>query len=373
MFKSVIGRAADYLSREGIMGAGGHAGLPDIERSTSAGRMEKRRKYAAKFEAKLRKYGLNPQEYASLLSAEMFPDKKDIYDTRSFPVSHFLTDLEREMTHTINGSYRVLLRDKYLSYQLLSGYVRVPSILLLAMDGHVEFRSPAYNRLVNALSGEASVFIKPIKSAGGKGASSTVVRGGHVSTPDGEVPFGAYLDALIREHGDLMVSETLRQSRFMQDLYPHSINTVRLVTARSPSTREVFAAHGVVRVGNDLSRPVDNYSSGGFSYALDIASGEIGSGRNKAGIGPIPHHIDAPENRIAGRTLPDFDRIVKTALDAHRALPYINYVGWDLCIADDGITVVEANNTSDVDLLQMHRPLLTDPRMVEFYRHHDIL
>lgn len=56
------------------------------------------------------------------------------------------------------------------------------------------------------------------------------------------------------------------------------------------------------------------------------------------------------------------------------ALPFLNYVGWDVVVTDDGFKVIEGNNNTDIEI-QMHRRLglLTQPRVQRFYEHHKVI
>jgi hypothetical protein len=54
-------------------------------------------------------------------------------------------------------------------------------------------------------------------------------------------------------------------------------------------------------------------------------------------------------------------------------LPFLPYVGWDVVVTDEGYQVIEGNRRPDVNLLQVHRPLLADPRVRRFYERHGVL
>jgi len=50
------------------------------------------------------------------------------------------------------------------------------------------------------------------------------------------------------------------------------------------------------------------------------------------------------------------------------------YVGWDIILSSEGVPmVIEGNRATDVDIMQIHEPLLSDPRRRRFYEHHTVI
>jgi D-alanine-D-alanine ligase-like ATP-grasp enzyme len=53
------------------------------------------------------------------------------------------------------------------------------------------------------------------------------------------------------------------------------------------------------------------------------------------------------------------------------AFPHLPRIGWDVVVTDDGgFVILEINAHAGVETLQVHRPLLRDPRIRRFYEHH---
>ena len=54
-------------------------------------------------------------------------------------------------------------------------------------------------------------------------------------------------------------------------------------------------------------------------------------------------------------------------MELARKLSFLPYLGWDIAVTSDGFKVVEINGNTDVDLLQIKKPLLSDDRVRSEY------
>lgn len=54
-------------------------------------------------------------------------------------------------------------------------------------------------------------------------------------------------------------------------------------------------------------------------------------------------------------------------------LSFLPYVGWDVVVTERGHAVLEGNHYCDVNLLQVHGPLLRDERVRALYARHGVL
>ena len=54
-------------------------------------------------------------------------------------------------------------------------------------------------------------------------------------------------------------------------------------------------------------------------------------------------------------------------------MPLLKYIGWDVVITKKGLYIIEANNSTDVELLQVHKPLLINERVRNFYKYYKII
>ncbi|GAB3284297.1 sugar-transfer associated ATP-grasp domain-containing protein [Parahaliea aestuarii] len=140
-------------------------------------------------------------------------------------------------------------------------------------------------------------------------------------------------------------------------LSPVALSTVRIVTIIDQNGIEILLAVARLPTGQNNTDNFAHGSSGNLVAAMDIDSGQIGqawtslSGRWPK-IVPIDKHPDTGVS-ISGHRLPDWEDALDLVRCAHRSLPGLKAVGWDIAFTDNGPIIVEANGQFDVDLLQV--------------------
>ncbi len=130
------------------------------------------------------------------------------------------------------------------------------------------------NMLNQYLMGYSRIIVKPtIDTSSGIGIHFYELRGGKwVDVQNGELLSLLKLD---RELGcDYIVQEAMRQSVFMQQFNPTSVNTLRLFTYRSVKDNQVHVLNAIMRIGRNGSL-VDNAHQGGATIGINIETGEL--------------------------------------------------------------------------------------------------
>lgn len=74
--------------------------------------------------------------------------------------------------------------------------------------------------------------------------------------------------------GDYIVQEAMKQSAFMAQFNPTSVNTLRLFTYRSVKDNQVHVLNAIMRIGRNGSL-VDNAHQGGATIGINIETGEL--------------------------------------------------------------------------------------------------
>jgi hypothetical protein len=166
-----------------------------------------------------------------------------------------------------------------------------------------------------------------------------------------------------------LLTEYVEQAAYAREIFPDSANSIRMLTMFDADTGEPFLARAVHRFGSRKTRRMDNFSQGGVCATIELDTGRLGVGVRVLPSGhpeSVERHPDtnAP---ILGTVIPNWHDVVRRLLDVVRAHPYLPYVGWDVVVTDDGIRLLEGNANTGMNVLQVHEPLLSDPRIRRFY------
>lgn len=143
---------------------------------------------------------------------------------------------------------------------------------------------------------------------------------------------------------DCLVEERLSQHPDMRRIYPHSINTVRVSTVRTPQGTVCIQAF--LRTGHS-GRVADNYDMGGVVVWLDPKTGlPAATGYDKAHRLYTAH----PDTQFpyADVRIPDWQGVMDLCLRAAQEVPEALYIGWDVGITPEGPVLVEGNTRPSV-------------------------
>ncbi len=193
------------------------------------------------------------------------------------------------------------------------------------------------------LSGKEWVVAKPVDGSCGKGFEK-------IHVPDYST--AAELYRYLIETDRLLVEDFIVQHPTLAAIYPHSVNTLRVVTILSKDG-EPHILYAFLRLGNG-GRNVDNISSGGMTAPVDVETGVISNVAfdKKSNYYEVHPETGSP---IVGVTIPMWDKVVRLVLDAARKIPQLRYIGWDVAVTETGVEFVEGNQHPGHGFLQMPR------------------
>ncbi len=184
------------------------------------------------------------------------------------------------------------------------------------------------------------IFVKPISGMGGAGCSvidiATIKNG--IPSKCFDIPKHSYLfEAYIQQH------------QAISAIYPGAINTLRIVHYIDKNDT-VHIVSSLMRFG--MGKAItDNSSSGGFSIAINNATGKLeGLGRQEftKGGAVFYKHPDT-QYLLEGFSVPYYQEACTLVQNAARYFPN-RIVGWDIAITDSGPVIIEANHNPSLHL-----------------------
>lgn len=180
---------------------------------------------------------------------------------------------------------------------------------------------------------------KPTKESCGKGVEI-------IDSTDKKI-YDLYND--LYNNKQILVEEIAVQCKKLSDLYPDSINTLRVVTLKGT------VVTALLRIGNNHNN-VDNFNHEGLCVPIDVEDGIVKyQAIDKKGNLYEKHPITKKE--IVGFKVPKWNEVKKICEQAALEIPQVGYVGWDVCVTKDDICFIEANEFPGHDLygLPPHR------------------
>lgn len=304
-------------------------------------------------------------------------ESKIIYQLSGESYKHYLSDYKRLKTKFINGKYSFILNNKVVFEHTFRDYVKTPKSFALIEKGKIVPLGnyiTDFDSLIEYINKNNYIVLKPISGGGGAGVIILKKIKEEIYANNKKITINE-LEKTLNKLDQYFLSEYIHQGDFATSFNQDTLNSMRIVTMVDPYSYEAFIPIAVQRIGTFKSSPADNWTQGGISAEIDINTGIIGKGATYPVDGKVIWHEKHPDNssEIAGVKIPEWESVKNCILNVANKFPYIKYIGWDVVLTNDGIMVIEGNNCSDVNLLQIHRPLLNDEKVKAFYQYHGII
>lgn len=305
-----------------------------------------------------------------------------LYDLGHNPRNEYLPDYHRLVrTRLVNGRYAAILDDKLVFDRFLCGFAHLlPATFGILWHGRAYRldRGPCTLRtrdwLDLILRERGALVLRPPSENDGQ--RFTLLKSGPRGPTVNGIAVGATgLVRLLEECDGYVVCEHVAQHPDIAHLYPLTTNTLRVLTLQDEDC-DAFVAAAVLRIGTAASDPADSWTGGGLSAPVEVQTGRVGlAATYPVHSGRIVWHESHPDSGapIEGLRIPHWGRLVRELLEVVRGVPMFRHVGWDLVVTAEGFRILAGSNCSDINLLQIHGPLLSDARVAAFYRRHGVL
>ncbi|MCI6496667.1 MAG: hypothetical protein MSA01_06400 [Anaeromassilibacillus sp.] len=198
-------------------------------------------------------------------------------------------------------------------------------------------------RFKKFVEGKESFFAKPYIGESGKGIEKL-----HVADFKSVEELYKYVTNKEKNFG--VIEEVIVQHPDAARIYPPSLNCLRIVTLVKDNVPHLVYA--VFKTGNN-GNVVDNLESGGLAAKFDMEKGEICGQGHMSSMEKYDVH---PYTGIPfkGYKLPYLKEIKEMVFKAALVVPEIKYVGWDVCITENGPAIIEGNDYPGYDFPQYY-------------------
>lgn len=260
----------------------------------------------------------------------------------------FLKNFSNKISLKYETDFEVaaLLRDKKKSNEAFKEYVRRPWCMN---------RDVSFEEFCETFKGVSKIFYKPNNLQGGKGA----------------VPFELNESNMREVYDEVMsyrtgvIEKFIVQHPEMSRLSPTAVNTIRFATIYSDKAPvnskgdHMVIAYAVQKMGGENS-VVDNLHQGGIAAIVDTETGIICTDGIDMHSNIIRQH-PVSGTTIKGFRIPYFEEAKEMIFKMLEEFHMVGYLGWDVCIEEDGPTVVEVNGRPGVNLTT-HTLAVTEQR-----------
>lgn len=252
------------------------------------------------------------------------------------------------------ANYTCLLQDKFLFSQYLKSLnLKTPETMALCDGDSIVWLDDEHVEPFAALIEHEGLegFLKPTVGWQGENVCHLAVNDKKLFLSGKETD----VDKLKRmvQGGKYLIQTRLRQHPALAEIYPDSVNTLRIVTARTPEN-EIIVLSSVFRMGANGNLR-DNWCSGGMAVGINLETGTLkkyGYMSPKYGRKAACH----PDTKIIfeGFKIPFYTQAVEAARNLHFFFYGLHSVGWDIAITDDGPVFIEGNDDWGIRVIQPH-------------------
>lgn len=302
------------------------------------------------------------------------PDQISLYDFAHNDKKQYLSEFDWIRSRRINEPYNALLDNKVVFAQLVRNYCSTPEPIAVKkgkrISGMNGYRIESIDEVIELLRTEGAFVVKPVHSGKGEGVRIAKYTDGVISL-NGKECTEEDLKKALDDKADWFVSPLAHQADYLNEIYAPSANTIRMIVLRDTPEKEFDLAFAVQRIGAGWTGTVDNGSKGGLIANVNIITGELSEARTLHDLSVYNVHPDSGKP-IKGVVISNWDELKSSVLEVSSHFPYLDIIAWDILPTPDGFTVIEANTSSGVNIIQLWGPQRYG-RLGKFYRDHGII
>lgn len=230
--------------------------------------------------------------------------------------------------------YQPFYNDKN-SFGLFINKEWMPKTFFRSMKGMLyngDYEPVKSEDFLKLFEGVDKLVVKPAKDMGGKGVTLFTRNNKGIFTDNkGKELNLEYLEKTYNT--EYLIQECIKQSEYMAQFNPTSVNTLRIAVYRDVKTGALEVIGAVIRIGGKGSF-VDNICSGGSFIYVDNNGKLSNFACNEHGnTYKIHNGIDFEKNEFV---IPDFEKIKQFVFEVAKRMPHMNLFANDVAIDENG-------------------------------------
>ena len=171
----------------------------------------------------------------------------------------------------------------------------------------------------------------------------------------------------LHELDNYLVMEYIYAHPEIRKYYKGSSSVLRVMVINEDKP---VIANTYIRVGTNESGVLDA-NSGMVVSVVDIDTGEYGKETYYESGFDFIKITEHPDSQIPFKgIIPRWEFIKEKVLEMAAYVPQLTYMGFDVCITEDGFKIYEINSHQGIELYQLSYPLLKDNPAAEFFKSH---
>lgn len=242
--------------------------------------------------------------------------------------------------------------------------VKQPNTIYHNMSGRfysAHMKEVSFEEVVETLNQKERFIVKPSIESGRGRDVKMLMWGGKQQI----------ISVLKEYESNYIIQDIVKQHPEMTKLNSTSLNTCRLYTYRRVGTGEYLLLGGAVRFGGKGAFRDNACTGGGFCKIENDGrvNDEIHNYR-RFGWGSLK-----AEKGLENLFIPNYDKVKETTISLHKSIPYMDLIGWDIALDEDGTPVlIELNQYPDCEFIQIFNgPMFgdyTDELLEKISKHH---
>jgi len=307
------------------------------------------------------------------LGGGFLADQYVLYDFKNNDKSEYLSEFDWYRSRYINEPFEVACNNKVICTEILKHHIRFAENYFIKNKGHVlDFENGlrSHEDIYECLKEHKKLVIKPFALGKGNGVHLFSMVGEQIYVDTDPYTKEDFIK-FIEKRDRYVVCEYMKQHEYSDNIYDKTVNTIRFITMRDINTHNFKVFFAVQRIGTEKTIPVDNGSKGGLVSKIDLETGELSEARCLKTLDSYEVHPDSG-NPIKGVVIPKWNEIKEEVLGVANKMPYMDFIAWDLLITEDGVSVIEANTSSGVNIIQLWGGQKKG-ELGDFFRYHKVI